>query len=261
MNVVSRGSHRFDPSDVGLLTAIGNQIAVAIDNAQLFEKSAHLAVVEERNWLAREIHDTLAQGLVALTLQLELAITQLAEEGDVVKAEASLQKALTLVRENLEEARRSVANLRGDRIAQLGLANAVTQLAESFEKDTGIKVHLSISKRLGKLPINHEEGLYHIAREAFSNIRKHAKAQEAQVSLQWRDGNVQLTVQDNGLGFNPWEQAPPDHFGILGIGERASILGGRLDVESRPGHGTLIRAVVPVRRSSTGNIEENATHD
>jgi signal transduction histidine kinase len=93
------------PSDVGLLTAIGNQIAVAIDNAQLFEKSAHLAVVEERNRLAREIYDTLAQGLVALTLQLELAITQLVEEGDVVKAEASLQKALTLFRENLEEAR------------------------------------------------------------------------------------------------------------------------------------------------------------
>jgi two-component system, NarL family, sensor kinase len=115
MNVVSRGFHRFDPSDVELLSAIGDQLAVAIDNAQLFEKSAHLAVVEERNWLAREIHDTLAQGLVALALQLELAITQLVEEGDTAKAKASLQKALALVRENLEEARRSVANLRGDR--------------------------------------------------------------------------------------------------------------------------------------------------
>jgi two-component system, NarL family, sensor kinase len=225
MNVVSREFRRFDPSDMGLLNAVGNQIAVAIDNAQLFEKSAHLAVVEERNWLAREIHDTLAQGLVALSLQLELAITQLVEERDAAKTEASLQKALALVRENLEEARRSVANLRGDRIAQLGLANAVSQLAEPFEKDVGVKVHLSISKRLGKLPINLEEGLYRIAREALSNIRKHAQAREVQVSLQRREGNVLLTVQDNGVGFNPWEETPPGHFGIIGMGERASLLG------------------------------------
>jgi two-component system NarL family sensor kinase len=214
-------------------------------------------VVEERNWLAREIHDTLAQGLVALTLQLELALTQLVEEGDAAKAEASLQKALALVRENLEEARRSVANLRGDRIAQLGLANAISQLVESFEKDTGVKAYLSVSKRLGKLPINLEEGLYRIAREALSNVRKHAQAGEVQVSLQRREGNIQLTVQDDGLGFNPYEEALPGHFGILGMGERASLLGGRLDVESHPGHGALIRAVIPIRRSQG----ENATHD
>jgi two-component system, NarL family, sensor kinase len=194
-------------------------------------------------------------------LQLELAITQLVEERDAAKTEASLQKALGLVRENLEEARRSVANLRGDRIAQLGLANAVSQLAEPFEKDTGVKVHLSISKCLGKLPINLEEGLYRIAREALSNVRKHAQAREVQVSLQRREGNVLMTVQDDGAGFNPWEEAPPGHFGIIGMGERASLLGGRLDVESHPGHGTLIRAVVPVRRSAGENTGETATHD
>jgi signal transduction histidine kinase len=130
-------------------------------------------------------------------------------------------------------------------------------LVEPFEKDTEVKIHLSISKRLGKLPINLEERLYRIAREALSNIRKHAQAREVQISLQRREGNVQLTVQDDGRGFNPWEPAPPGHFGILGMGERASLLGGRLDVESRPGHGTLIRAVVPIRRSSG----ENSTHD
>jgi two-component system, NarL family, sensor kinase len=194
-------------------------------------------------------------------LQLELAITQLVEERDAAKTEASLQKALGLVRENLEEARRSVANLRGDRIAQLGLANAVSQLAESFEKDSGVKVHLPISKRLGKLPINLEEGLYRIAREALSNVRKHAQAREVQVSLQRREGNVLMTVQDDGAGFNPWEEAPPGHFGIIGMGERASLLGGRLDVESHPGHGTLIRAVVPVRRSAGENTGETATHN
>jgi two-component system NarL family sensor kinase len=257
MNVVSRGFHRFDPSDVELLSAIGDQIAVAIDNAQLFEKSAHLTIVEERNWLAREIHDTLAQGLAALSLQLELALTQLVEEGDTAKAEASLHKALELVWENLEEARRSVANLRGDRIAQLGLANAISQLVESFEEDAGVQVHLSVSKRLGKLPINLEEGLYRIAQEALTNVRKHAQAREAQVSLQRREGNVQLTVQDDGQGFNPWQETPPGHLGILGMGERASLLGGRLEVESRPGHGTLIRAVIPIRRSPG----ENAAHD
>ena len=246
---------------MSLLNAVGNQIAVAIDNAQLFEKRAHLAVVEERNWLAREIHDTLAHGLVALSLQLELAITQLVEERDAAKTEASLQKALGLVRENLEEARCSVANLHGDRIAQLGLANAVSQLAEPFEKYAGVKVHLSISKCLGKLPINLEEGLYRIAREALSHVRKHAQAREVQVSLQRLEGNVLMTVQDDGAGFNPWEEAPPGHFGIIGMGERASLLGGHLDVESHPGHGTLIRAVVPVRRSAGENTGETATHD
>ena len=252
MNVISKEFRRFDPSEVSLLSAVGDQLAVAIDNAHLFEQNAQLALVEERNWLAREIHDTLAQGLVALVLQLELAITMLTDAGDIEKVKTSLRKALELARENLEEARRSVLSLRGDRMTRLGLAKAVRELLGKFSQDTGIIVSTSISRRLGSLPINVEEGLYRIAQEALANVRKHSEAKKVRVSLQRRNGEVHLMIRDDGVGFNPTIGPSRVHFGIRGMGERAGLLRGRLDIQSRPGHGSLVRAVVPVEGLEDG---------
>ena len=250
MNVVSREFRRFDSPDKNLLLSVGNQLAVAIDNAQLFEKSARLAVLEERYWLAREIHDTLAQGLVALTLQLELALTQLSKNGDSLAVGTSLAKALELARDNLEEARRSVMHLRDERMTALSLAEAIDQLALEFGRDTGVDVRAAVSKRLGSLPINLEQGMYRIAQEALSNVRRHAGARQVRVSLQRRGGEVRLTIRDDGIGFNPLATPSDGHFGIMGMGERASLLGGRLDLLSRPGHGAVVRAVIPLRHSA-----------
>ena len=249
MDVVSRESHPFKPPDKELLLSVGRQLSVTIDNAQIFDTSSRKTILEDRNWLAREIHDTLSQGLVALTLQLELAVTQLSEELDTPAAEASLSKALDLARHNLEEARWSVMHLRGDRMVTQGLPNAVGQLVREFARDTGTDVRAYVSKRLGSLPIYLEDGLYRITQEALNNIRKHAMAGQVRVSLQRKDGEVRLTVRDNGIGFNPLAGPHDGHFGIRGMGERAGLLGGRLDVVSRPGRGSLIRAVIPLRHS------------
>jgi two-component system NarL family sensor kinase len=250
MNVISKEFRRFESTDADLLTAVGNQLAVAIDNAQLFEKSAELVVLEERNWLAREIHDTLAQGLVALTLQIELAITMLPDEPGTQAARASLQKALELARENLEEARRSVLSLRGDRVTHIGLANAMAELVAKFTEETGIGVMSFLSGKVGRLPVNVEEGLHRIAQEALSNVRNHSHARAVSLSLQRRGRTATLTIRDDGVGFDPTQDVPAGHFGIRGMGERASLLGGRLDIQSRPGHGTLVRAVVPIHAAA-----------
>ena len=249
MNVMSREFRRFDSPDKNLLLSVGNQLAVAIDNAQLFEKSTRLAVLEERYQLAREIHDTLTQSMVALTLQLELALTQLSEERDSLAVDTSLARALELGRDNLEEVRRSVMHLRGERMTSLGLAEAIDQLVLEFGRGTGINVRATVSKRLGSLPINLEQGMYRIAQEALTNVRRHAVAREVRVSLQRRSGEVRLTIRDDGIGFNPLATPSNGHFGIMGMGERASLLGGRLDLLSRPGHGAVVRAVIPLRHS------------
>ena len=250
MNVVSREFRRFDISDTNLLQSVANQLAVAVDNAKLFDSTARLAVMEERNWLAREIHDTLAQGLVAITLQLELALTQLTDKQDVSAVESSLARALDIARENLEDTRRSVMHLRGERMTTLGLADAVKQLIEEFGEELGIEVRTAVSRRLGTIPINVEEGVYRIAQEALANVRQHANAHHASVSLQRRSGELRLTVRDDGIGFDPLDRPSNGHYGIAGMGERASLLGGRLDLVSRPGRGTLVRAVIPMRRET-----------
>jgi signal transduction histidine kinase len=255
LTVISRGHHIFDSHDLELLDAVAAQLAVAIDNAQLFEKSAHLAVVEERNWLAREIHDTLAQSLVALTLQLELTITKMENEGDTSWVVDSLRKALDLSRQNLEDARRAVAKLRGDRVAEFGLTGALRQLMQSFLEDSGVEVQASISGNLGGLPINLEEGLYRIAQEALRNISKHAQPRHVSMSLRRYRKQIHLTIKDDGVGFDLLAERKDGHYGIIGMGERASLLGGRVEVHSRAGAGTMVRAVLPVRHYSTESSE------
>lgn len=249
MNLASKQVRWLEEAERALILSVGNQLAVAIDNAQLFSQNTRLAVLEERNWLAREIHDTLAQGLVALTIQLELAITHLEDFDRADLAAGSLHRCLDLARENLEEARRSVSYLRGDRVANRDLRGLLEDLAEEVQTGTGIFVRTSISRRLGVLPVNLSEGLYRIAQEALANVQKHSEATSVNIALRVRPEEAVLSVKDDGVGFNPHAKIPEGHFGIRGMGERASLLGGRLDLQSKPGHGALVRAVLPLTMS------------
>ena len=192
--------------------------------------------------MAREIHDTLAQGLTAIILHLESALPHLETNPD--RSRERIERALRMARENLEEARRSVQNLRAAPLAGKPLAEALAALGRAFTSETGIRVPVRVTGNR-PVPLGVEAELLRIAQEALANVRRHAQATEAAMRLQITAGAVRLTLQDNGQAFDP-ARVPEGRHGIVGMSERAKLVGGRLSIHSRPGHGTRVTAMVPL---------------
>jgi two-component system, NarL family, sensor kinase len=245
MNVTGPQWRQLTPEELRLLGTIAYQVGIAIERARLAENATRLARAEERTRIAREIHDTLAQGLTAIALNIEGAINRLQSHPD--QARERLERALAMARENLEEARRSVLDLRSaSRLEGKPLAEALAGLARSFTSDTGVPVRLQTT-RTERLPLELESELYRIAQEALTNVRKHAHAGEVELSLRRRGSGVTLTVRDNGRGFARTSQRQNGvSHGLVGMRERAKLLGGRLEVRSAPGSGTQVTAHVPL---------------
>ncbi|HEX2184012.1 MAG TPA: GAF domain-containing sensor histidine kinase, partial [Chloroflexota bacterium] len=240
MNVTGPSWRKLTARELRLLSTIAYQVSIAIERARLAEEGTRLARAEERTRLAREIHDTLAQGLTAIALHVEGALRHLEHSPEL--ARERLQRALETTRESLEEARRSVLNLRAPPLAGKPLAEALGALARSFTAETGVRVHLHVQGQRGlrALPLRTEAELFHIAQEALTNVRKHAGATEVDITLRATAGRVRLTIHDNGQGFTPRgtpraaDQGSGGH-GILGMRERARLLGGTLRLASAPG--------------------------
>lgn len=244
MNVTGPEWRKLTPDELRLLSTIAYQVGIAIERARLAEDATRLARAEERARLAREIHDTLAQGLTAIALNIESAMNRLDKHPD--QARERLQRALAQARENLEDARRSVLDLRG--AAQLEgkpLAEALASLARAFTSDTGVRVTLQTTD-VPKLPLSTESELFRIAQEALSNVRKHARARSVEIALRQRGGQISLSVLDDGNGFDARTRQSSDHHGLVGMRERAKLLGGKLEVSSAPGKGSRVVARVPV---------------
>ncbi|MBX5493210.1 MAG: HAMP domain-containing protein [Chloroflexi bacterium] len=241
--------------ELGLLAECMNQMAENLERsraaleaslAERARRSRALGVAEERNRLAREIHDTLAQGLTALTLQLEMADALLDDAPE--QARGSIQRALQLARDNLREARRSVLDLRAAPLEGLSLNEALEQLAEDFSRDHGLPCAVVIEGLQGRLPARLETGLYRLAQEALANAAKHARASRVHVRVIHRPGTLELVVEDDGVGFDPSTpvcSGPHGGFGLAGMRERAALLGGQLRVDSAPGLGTRVAVQVP----------------
>jgi GAF domain-containing protein len=238
-----------------LLSIMANQAAIAIENAHLYHNAQELGVVEERNRLAREIHDTIAQGLTATTYQLELADTFLAMEPPKLdRAKEKLLRSLELTRANLEEARRSVMDLRAAHLQNATLTEAFERLATTFANDTGVAVGVSSADDFPPLPSPVSAGLYRIGQEALANIAKHARAGHVEMALGVEESKVVLTIRDDGVGFNPeivatqrTARGTSGGFGLIGIRERAQLMGGTSDIWSDRGAGTRIVVRVPVK--------------
>jgi two-component system NarL family sensor kinase len=243
MNVASPGWRSLSPEDLKLLYTIGDLLSIAVERAGLFARSTRLGAVEERNRLAREIHDTLAQGLTATALQLESADALL--DAGSERAHEPLRRALSLTRSNLEEARRSVLDLRASPLEGRPLSEAINALVERWEAETGIAVRYRAVNGSRPLPPSVEAALYRICQEALTNVARHAGAERATVRLVATPDRVRLVVEDDGRGFDASE-VPEDRHGIVGMRERAEVLGGTLEVRSGPGEGTRIEATVPL---------------
>ena len=242
MNVASTDWRELSPEDLQLLYTVGDMISIAIERARLFDRSARLGAVEERNRLAREIHDTLAQGLTAVSLQLESADALLENEVDTHRIRKIVQQAIALTRANLEEARRSVLDLRAAPLEGRTLTEALQLLADQAE----IPVQMLVTGANRPLSPRVEIGLYRMAQEALTNVGRHAEANKAWLEVTMSPEKVKLVVADNGRGFDP-EQIPQNRYGLVGMNERVKLLHGRLHVESSPGQGTRLEVTIPLR--------------
>ena len=240
MNITAPAMRRLTREELRLLGIIGLQVGVAIERARLAEEGAILARADERTRLAREIHDTLAQGLTALALQIETALRHVGTEPERVRER--LEKALETVRANLDEARRSVTNLRAGALAGKPLEQALAGLVREFTSESGIRVSLE-TRGACALPLTVEAELYRIAQQALTNVRLHASAKTARVALVCTKRNTTLTIEDDGVGFDV-RRVPADRHGIEGMHERAGLAGGTLRITSGK-KGTRVVVKIP----------------
>lgn len=216
-----------------------------------------LATTQERNRLAREIHDSLGHYLTVVNVQLEAAKTVLAH--DPTRALSALEKAQTLTKNGLAEVRRSVAALRASPIDNLALPEAMQPLLAEC-RTGGIEAELTISGSPGELDPKIKLTLYRVAQEGLTNVRKHAQASRVDVTLDYANpGAVRLTVQDDGAGAESQNEA--DGFGLLGIRERVNLLGGEVQTWSKPGEGFTLDVQLPIstKETVTDGANSNST--
>ncbi|MEP0884022.1 response regulator [Trichocoleus sp. ST-U3] len=200
------------------------------------------SILAERNRIAREIHDTLAQALTGVVVHMEAAKVVVPEES---KARTHVIQAQNLARDGLAEARRSVWALRPQVLEQGSLKQALENLVHGLTAGIPIKGQCTIEGTRYPLPPDVEISLLRIAQEAFVNALKHAHANAVQVELTFGSQAVRLCVRDDGRGFNPEFQSEKG-FGLVGMRERIQSLGGQLTIASQPGQGTEVIAVVPL---------------
>jgi signal transduction histidine kinase len=209
-------------------------------------------VLEERVRLAREIHDTLAQGFVGISSQLDAVALTLNGHLDV--ACRHLDLARKMARHSLTEARRSVMDLRSSALEGHDLPAALSQAARQWTAGSEVRVnvdvvHLDAAGGARTLPEETEQHLLRIAQEAVANTIKHARAREVRIRLEMENGTLRLSVTDDGQGFEQTDAFSEigGHFGLLGMRERAERLGGELELHSTPGRGTQVEVKVPLR--------------
>lgn len=241
LNVASPDWRQLSTEDLQLLYTIGDLLGIAVERARLFDRQATLGAIEERNRLAREIHDTLAQGLTAVSLQLESADALLEAEADAERIRQIVQNALSLIRANLDEARRSVMDLRAAPLEDKSLVEALVSLVEEAE----MPVDLLVEGEERPLPRRVESGIYRLAQEALTNVKRHAQAEKTVIQLSYKTQLIALIITDDGIGFNP-DEVETGRFGLIGMNERVKLLNGTLRLESGDHEGTRIEVVVPL---------------
>ena len=202
------------------------------------------AILAERNRIAREIHDTLAQGLGAISLHLELVKGQIPADS---KAAAHLAEASGLTRESMREARNSIWNMRSQVLETEDLAGALAGVLDQLTEIDGIEGRFLVTGTRFRLSPVAENNLLRIGQEAITNAVKHAKANQIEVTIGFTPAKLTIRVKDNGCGFDAGkERAEGGHFGLLGLRERARELGAALRLVSEPGHGTEVTVEFPI---------------
>ena len=216
-------------------------------HAQLVAQAREAGIVEERQRLAGEIHDTLAQGLTGIIAQLEAA-EHTRNHPDTWPRHVAQARALA--RANLTEARRSVRALRPEQLEEASLPEAIGTLARTWSQGSTIAADLETTGTVVRAGPDTEAAVFRAAQEALSNVAKHAQATKVQITLTYLGDTLLLDVADDGTGFDA--SAATDGYGLVGMQQRLSRVGGTLTVESSPGSGTILNASVPLAGSAEG---------
>ena len=246
----------FQPEDRELLDGLGAQAAIAIENARLYAEVGSLATLQERERIAREMHDGLAQALSFLRFRLRTLEDRL-EDGGQPPASPELAELRVVAGKAFEEVRQSIFGLRTMVSRSLGLIPTLAEYLHEFSAQHGIQVDLQVQEdRVPGFSSAEETQLVRIIQEALTNIWKHAKATRAVIRLGVQDGHREVTIQDNGRGFEPERirKGGSSRFGLETMRERAEGLGGSLEIESPPGAGTTVTIRLPgPRRERKGD--------
>ena len=243
--VTTSGVREFSQQDVELIVSIGGQIGVAVENAKLYERAQRVAVVEERQRVARELHDSVTQSLYSLTLFSEAA-RHLAEEQGFESIERQINQIGVIGTQALKEMRLMVYELRPPALEQEGLVGALQRRLEAVEERAGMEARLLV-EQVADLPTLMEEDLYRIVQEALNNALKHAAATSVTVQIRSDEEQVTLAVIDDGRGFEPEALSDKGGMGLVSMRERAERLGGELTMISEPRKGTTVQVSVELR--------------
>ena len=232
----------FDQSDETILQTLSNQVSVAIENARLYEQAQHLAVLDERQRLARELHDSVTQSLYGISLYAQAAsgnigVNQLEQVAEYIE---DIQNT---AQESLADMRLLIYELRPPILDKEGLIAALQNRLISVEDRARIKSTLQTNLS-GRLPAQVEEGIYQITREALNNIIKHAKAKNILIRIHQESECIQVEISDDGIGFEPETTRREGRLGLVNMMECAQSQGWILDIESSPGKGTRIKVEI-----------------
>ena len=240
------GAEEFSEQDEYLITMLAAQAAIAIENANLYKQVQRLAVLEERERIAMDLHDGIIQSIYAVGLMLEYAGLVFDEQPS--EANKRLQEAISSLNEVIRDIRNYILDLRPQRFQNKNLSAGLVDLVRAFKANTFIAVDVqTVDRADADLTQEQSTGLFHIAQEALANIAKHARARYVILNLR-RDGpGVVLSIHDDGRGFDVSTVKTYTGHGLRNMQERARTLGAQLRVESTPGQGTLIEVNLPIK--------------
>lgn len=254
IGVLSLSHHEpefFSSSHAALAFAVANQAASAIENARLYEQAQVVAALEERQRLARELHDSVSQALFGITLGINT--TRILLERDLSRVPQSLDYIYSLAQSGMTEMRALLFELRPESLETEGLVVALTKQAAAIKSRYGLEVQVELGAE-PTVPLPVKEALYRIGQESMHNTVKHAQASRITLRLLNTAEQLRLEISDDGIGFEPQGDFP-GHLGLRSMHERASKLGGKFLLRSHPGHGTQVVVEVPLNTSQVSEDE------
>jgi nitrate/nitrite-specific signal transduction histidine kinase len=236
---------KFSAEDTDLLTSIGYQVGVAVENALLYGQAQQLAALEERSRLARELHDSVTQALYSQILLVD-GWKQMALNGQLTDINEPLVELGQLTKQALKEMRLLVYELRPPDLQTEGLIGALHKRLNAVERRAGVQARLITHGLIDTLPVEVEENLYRIALEALANALKHADARQVIVQLSAQNGQVILEISDDGCGFDPTAVVDNGGMGLINMRERTEKLHGCFTIQSTPARGAMVRVQIPI---------------
>ena len=234
--VEKRDAFSLSGREAQLLEGVGEQAALAIDNARLFRRLRTVGADQERTRIARDLHDRIGQSLVYLAFELD----RLVDKTDDTTLKGELEGLRDDVRRAVSEVRETLYDLRTEVSEQVGLPEVLDDFLQRVQSRSGLAVKLRVDGD-GRLPLTHERELLRIAQEAVTNVERHAEASSVVVALRLRPEVAQLEVADDGRGFAKGAAGRLDSYGLVGMRERADAIGAALEIDTAPGRGTTIR--------------------